>query len=34
MSSPCGRWPIVCFFAQEVDLIGNGVLLVCHFGLD
>ena len=34
MSSPGGHWPIVFFFAQEVDLQVNGVLLICEFGLD
>ena len=28
MSIPGGHWPIVCFFAQEVDLHVNGVLLI------
>ena len=34
MSSPGGHWPIVCFFAQAVDLYVNGVLFICQFGLD
>ena len=34
MSSPTGHWPIVCFFANLMDLIVNGVLLYCYFGLD
>ena len=34
MSSPGGHWPIVCFFAQQLHLIVNGVLLIYYFGLD
>ena len=29
MSSPGGHWHIVCFFVHAVDLIVNGVLLIC-----
>ena len=34
MSSLRGHWPIVCFFAQEMDLIINGLLVIRQLSLD